>query len=162
MWKEQDKGSSPTTVNHYRVHIVAFCNWAVQYDRLPNNPLQGLQKAATNGDIRHQRRALTRDEVSRLLKVAKLRPVADFCRETIRLKGKRKDGRPNWKRGKLTKENLEECFKRGLVKLGRSGAKRFIRTGRQRELAYRVMLSTGLRKSELGALTVDMLHSDRD
>ena len=156
----KESGMSPRTVNHYRSAIVSFCNWAVRYKRLTSNPLASLYKADESGDIRHERRALTQDEVARLLKVTELRPVAEYGRPAIkqpRIIGKRR----KWTREPLTWENIDAAYERGVKAMSeRSGANslaKYQAIGRQRKLAYRVLLTTGLRKNELKALTPDRL-----
>ena len=85
MLNAKDQGRSPRTINSYRAAIVSFCNWAVQYKRLSSNPLAKLFKADESADVRHARRALTKDEVQRLLTAAELRPVAEFGRPSKKL-----------------------------------------------------------------------------
>ena len=64
------------TRNTYRSAIMAFCNWCADPSspRLLSNPLAGLPKADESADPRHQRRALTTDELRDLLFVARWRP----------------------------------------------------------------------------------------
>lgn len=71
------------TRNSYLVAMRSFCNWCVQRDRLPFNPLTKLDRADERSDRRRQRRALTEVELNRLLIVARLRPLAEYGRETI-------------------------------------------------------------------------------
>ena len=53
-----------------------FLNWTVDNDRLPENPLRRLKKISLSGNERRKRRALTPDEVHRLLAVVgEYRPV---------------------------------------------------------------------------------------
>ncbi|MCD4823934.1 MAG: site-specific integrase, partial [Phycisphaerae bacterium] len=155
---------SPATINCYRTSILAFCNWAVTYNRLAFNPLADLFRADTTRDTRHQRRALTEEEVSRLLKAAELRPIAEYGREIVKLATKTRNGRRKWKRLPLTWETLDDCYARGLEAMKNSPRKikEYRHIGRQRKLAYRVLLTTGLRKGELAAVTVDCLHLDAE
>lgn len=69
--------------NSYLVAMRTFCNWCVERDRLPFNPLANLEKADERSGRRRQRRALTEAELSRLLIVARLRPLAEFGQETM-------------------------------------------------------------------------------
>jgi len=160
----ENKGMGPRTINCYRTAILAFCNWAVKYQRLASNPLAGLFKADESRDTRHLRRALTEEEVARLLKAAELRPVAEYGRPKILRDPSKPRSRYNWTRGPLTWENLEECYRLGLEAMKNSPGKieEYRRFGRQRKLAYRVLLTTGLRRGELAAVTVDRLHLDAD
>jgi integrase/recombinase XerD len=45
----------------------AFLNWCVKNKRLHNNPLAGLERLNSEVDVRHPRRALTPEEVDRLI-----------------------------------------------------------------------------------------------
>ncbi len=71
------------TRNSYLVALRSFCNWCVERDRLPFNPLAKLDRADERSDRRRQRRALTEAELSRLLIVARLRPLAEYGREIV-------------------------------------------------------------------------------
>jgi site-specific recombinase XerD len=66
-----------STRNEYLISLSAFCNWAVKTERLVRNPVAGIGKADRSSDRRHVRRALTADEVARLLDAARRRPVAE-------------------------------------------------------------------------------------
>ena len=59
------------TYNNYLTALVGFCNWCVSTGRLLRNPLKGLEKLNGETDIRHPRRALTPDEISRLVEAAR-------------------------------------------------------------------------------------------
>ena len=67
--------------NAYRNALVRFCNWCIENRRLVVNPLQRVPKANEKADPRRQRRSLTEAELSRLLVVARLRPLAEIGRE---------------------------------------------------------------------------------
>ncbi len=58
---------SHRTYNHYVQAMDSFCNWCVGTHRLVANPIRGLERLNAETDIRHPRRALTPDEVSRLV-----------------------------------------------------------------------------------------------
>ena len=93
MNRAEEKSMSARTRNTYRAAIMAFCNWCAETDRLAANPLKGLCKADEVSDRRRTRRALTEDELCRLLKAARLRPVAEFGRETVPLPPEQRKGR---------------------------------------------------------------------
>lgn len=59
------------TYNHYLQSIDTFCNWCVATKRLVSNPLAGIERLNTAVDVRRQRRALTSDEMSRLIESAR-------------------------------------------------------------------------------------------
>ncbi len=67
--KEEDLGHR--TYNHYLQAMDAFCNWCVTTKRLIANPILGLERLNTEVDVRHVRRALTTDEVARLVESAR-------------------------------------------------------------------------------------------
>jgi integrase len=67
----QSADMSHRTYNHYREAIVSFCNWCVTTSRLLKNPLKTLEKLNEETDVRHPRRALTPDEISRLVEATR-------------------------------------------------------------------------------------------
>lgn len=160
MNRAEADGMGARTRNTYRAAIVAFCNWCVETDRLIANPLDGLCKADVRSDRRRIRRALTEDELRRLLKAARLRPVADHGRETESLPPEKKKGRSTWRYKELTFETLENAYKRGREAL--EGSPDYLaekeRLGRERMLIYKTMVLTGLRKGEMASITTGQLH----
>jgi integrase len=60
-------GRSNSSCNHYLRAIKMFCNWLVKDRRIPFNPLACLSLMNEKVDRKHQRRALTLDEIQRLL-----------------------------------------------------------------------------------------------
>ena len=67
--KEEDLGHR--TYNHYLQAMDAFCNWCVLTKRLIVNPVLGVERLNTAVDVRHARRALSGDEVARLVESAR-------------------------------------------------------------------------------------------
>ena len=59
------------TFNHYMQAADAFGKWLVATKRLPANPLAGMERLNSETDIRHKRRALSTEEVSRLVESAR-------------------------------------------------------------------------------------------
>src|SRR5262249_50822724 len=130
---EARKGRSARSRNTHRAAIVAFANWCSgpNIGRLASNPFTGVPKADERADPRRRRRAMTEDELVRLLDAARNRPLRDAL--TVR-RGRRKgealaDVRPDV-RGRLDA------------------------AGRERALIYKTLVLTGLRKGELASLTV--------
>src|SRR5262249_2380699 len=123
--------------NAHRDALVAFCNWCVDSDRLPANPFARIPKANEKADPRRRRRAMSEDELVRLLAVARERPLLDAL--TVRT-GARK--------GERTAKVRPEVRERLLL------------LGRERALIYKTLVLTGLRKKELASLTVASLHLD--
>ena len=74
---------SARTRNSYLIAMRTLLNWCVERDRLPLNPLVKLSRADERSDRRRHRRASTPAELSRLLSVARLRPLAEYGRETM-------------------------------------------------------------------------------
>jgi len=128
---------SNRTINTYRSAWLAFCRWCVESGRMLTNPLEGLQ-AAENTES-SPRRALTVDELTRLLDAARVRPLSEG--KIIR-KGPRK-GQPS--------ANLKPHVEQ-----------RLIAQGAERALLYRTMAFTGLRRNEAATLTVKDLCLDQD
>jgi len=122
------------TRNYYRESLVAFANWCVETGRLLGHDLNRIPKADQKADPKRQRRALTEDELRRLLAVAATRPLTDT--RTVR-------------RGKRKGEAIAEL---------RPGTVARLQTvGRERALIYKTLVLTGLRKNELATLTVGQL-----
>jgi integrase len=131
------EGMGAKTRNIYRGAVVAFCNWAVEHNRLTSNPFERVPVANVKADRRRVRRAMTEEELTGLLDVARRRPLLDAM--TVR-KGPRKGERY----GKVRPE-----VRRRLETLGR-----------ERALIYKTLLLCGLRKAELTALTVASVFLD--
>lgn len=125
---------SAASRNYYRQSIVSFANWLVATKRIREHDLSGLPVADRRLDPRRQRRALTQDEIARLLAVAATRPLDDA--RTVR-RGARKGERAAELRPEVVSSLLA--------------------LGRERVLIYRTFLSTGLRLGELQTLTVSRL-----
>ena len=134
---QQKAGMGARTRNTYRAAAVAFCNWCIQTGRILSNPFGKVAKADEDVDPRRQRRALTEDELRRLLDVARRRPILDAT--TIR-RGKNK--------GEAVAELRDET------------RHRLETLGWERALIYKTLVLTGLRKGELASLTVGQLVLD--
>ncbi len=118
---------------------MAFGNWRIETGRLVANPFAKVAKADENADSRRQRRALHEDELTRLLDVARRRPLED--RLTV-YKGPRKGQRY---------ANLRPEVRRHLDRLGQ-----------ERASIYKTLVLTGLRKGELASITVGQVVLDAD
>ncbi len=153
---------APATRNEYLTSAVAFCNWCVESHRLTVNPLAKVSKADARSDARRKRRALTAEEIARLLEAARLRPVADYGRETVEPPEKDKAEGRTWAKAPVTWENVQEAHRRGREHLATSPARlaRLDMRGRERALFYLVAVTTGLRRKEQASLTVGQLHLD--
>ena len=158
----EDQGLAPATRNEYLISLSAFCSWAVKTNRMIKNAVAGIGKADIQSDRRRVRRALTVDEVGRLLRAARLRPIAELGRKTKLLPEEDRCGRSSWTYVPLTAENLDHCYREGLKRLGDREQRRAAleHLGRERALFYLLAVLTGLRRKELASLTVAQVHLD--
>ncbi|MCC7291463.1 MAG: site-specific integrase [Phycisphaerales bacterium] len=161
--KDEDMGAA--TRNSYREALVGFGNWCRRTGRLTRNPFTDLPRADQKSDRRHQRRALTEAELTRLLKVAGLRPLAEHGRATIASADDRqrsKKSRATWKRAPLTSADIGAAVDRAREALedNPSLIAELEREGRERALIYKTLTLTGLRKGELASLTIGQLELD--
>ncbi|MCA9274596.1 MAG: site-specific integrase [Phycisphaerales bacterium] len=69
----RDDGLSARSVNFARQIAVAFVQWCVKTSKIPSNPLRVVPKLDETSDRRRVRRALTDEELGRLLEVARER-----------------------------------------------------------------------------------------
>lgn len=130
------KGHSGITRNEYVTSIKSFTKWAVIFRRLKDDPLAGLRVTERRAiQPAHPRRALSSDEIARLLDAAKQRPLREL--QTIR-HGPRK--------GERAAEVKPETRERAL------------RKGRERRMVYLLAVWTGLRRGEIRQLTWGDVH----
>jgi integrase len=122
---------SARTKNTYRNAAVWFCNWAVDVERLVANPLARLPRFNEQVDRRRQPRALTPDEITRLLDAALRRPLQEALKFN---KG--------WRKNQLGQRLRPET------------RAKLERLGMERALAYKTMVLTGLRLGELSSVRV--------
>ena len=134
---QTDEGMGARTRNSYRESMNTFCNWAVLRGFLHYNPFKTVPKLRESVDVWHERRALTGEEIAKLLKAAEERPMYDVT--TIR-RGQHKD-MPRAEICDLTKREAE-------------------RLGLERKLIYATLLYTELRKNELASITFGQVFLD--
>jgi integrase len=67
----RQQGRSVQTHNHHLKSIKAFTRWLIRDRRNPTDPLAHLSRLNVSTARRHDRRALTPDEFSRLIKAAR-------------------------------------------------------------------------------------------
>jgi len=153
-------GMAAATRNEYLTSIIAFCNWAVKTDRLARSPVVGIGKADCQSDRRHVRRALSAEEVARLLDAARRRPIAELGRTSVPLPDEEKCGRSTWTKEPFTGANFERCYADGLDRLrGKRQRRLALETiGRERALFYLLAVLAGLRRGKLASLTFGQLH----
>jgi len=137
MLRMATEGMSAGSRNGYREACVGFGNWAVRAKRLGENPFAYVPKADAKSDCRRKRRALSEEELVRLLDAARRRPLLEAM--TIR-RGRHK-GEPLAEVKPQRREQLE-------------------RLGRERALIYKTLVLTGLRRNELASITVGQVELD--
>ncbi len=151
-------GMSARSRNTHRTTWFAFCNWCVETGRLLNNPFVGVHRADEKADRRRQRRAMTEDELKRLLKVARWRPLAEFGRDTVKTEGDAKltTKRTEWKAAPLSFDALDDAVAKARVRLANNPAliAKLTLRGREQALIYKTLVTTGLRKNELATVRV--------
>jgi len=159
------KDVSASTRNGYREAAVGFGNWCRRTHRLITNPFADVPLANVKADRRHLRRALTEDELGRLLVVAKLRPLAEYGRDKVKVDpDAERSKRANWKRAPLAFDNIAAAADRARLLLAEKPdmIAELEQLGRERALIYKALLLTGLRKGELASLTVGQLDLDAE
>ena len=160
---QAEAGMSASTRNGYREAAVYLGNWCRRTRRLTHNPFADVPRADSKSDRRHQRQALSEAELTRLLKVARLRPLAEYGRDVVKTGTKARPNaksRATWNRAPLMVENIDEAVERAREVLGDSPmftAERE-RTGGERQLIYLTLVTTGLRMGELASLTIAQLE----
>jgi integrase len=163
-------GMSASTRNEYLQEWNCFSNWCVDTQRLIANPLGGVQRADTKGDRRRQRRALTEAELSRLLHVAKMRPLAERGRLSMRpiddgeskIEPGVKSRRRKWHFAQLTFDEIDAAEERARHRMQKTSHRieELERLGHERALIYKTLVLTGLRRGELASLSIGQLHLD--
>ena len=127
-----NSGLATNTVNGYLVSLKAMLNWCVATRRLPFNPIACVKKLSVVKT--RKRRALTEDDISRLLAAAMEGPY----RRVLRSRQNRPRADGTYKPVKVPK--LAEQA-------------RLARDGRKNALAYRLMIEVGLRRNEAASVT---------
>jgi integrase len=127
------------TKNTSRNAAVWFCNFCVDTERLVANPLARLQRFNEQADRRRQPRALTPDELVRLLDAARRRPLDEAERYNR-----------GWRRGQ-----------RG-ARLRPETRTKLQALGYERALVYRTLVLTGLRLGELASIRICDVVLDGD
>ena len=75
----EDEEIGHRTYNHYVQAFDSFCNWMVDTKRLIANPLVGMERLNPAVDVRHKRRALSPEEVGKLVTSARESGVSIQC-----------------------------------------------------------------------------------
>jgi len=132
------KRHSGITRNEYITSIKSLTKWAVTFRRMKDDPLAGLRVSERRGmEPAHPRRALSMDEIARLLDAAERRALVEL--QTIRI-GPR--------RGQAVAKVKPETEAKALLK------------GRERRMVYMLAVWTGLRRNEIRQVTWGDIHLD--
>ena len=122
----QTAGQGARTRNMHKALINGFCVFAVRHGYIESNPAANIEGANQATDRRRIRRALTDEQITKLLDAAERRPLANFMEKNL-----------------------------GVVKNAKPATTRkYQQQGRERRLMYETLLTTAARWSELRAVTV--------
>ncbi len=77
--KLREKGRAAKTLNDTLTSVKQFCGWARADGRISENPIDSVKGFNTRTDRRHDRRALTDDEVRQLIRAAENGPALLGC-----------------------------------------------------------------------------------
>lgn len=114
----RDRGRAGATVNNYGEALQAFCNWCVKRGYLDANPVEDMERF--DNTPQETRRALTRDEVSRLLGVI-TPPGRRLTYETALCSGLRANELRSLKVRHLDTERGGLCLERAWTKSRKPG-----------------------------------------
>jgi len=76
----RDKGLSKSARNQYLTDLGAFIRWGIRTERWKDNPTENVRPLRGEDDVRRRRRALSEDELGRLLNAAKRRPAEQYLK----------------------------------------------------------------------------------
>ena len=79
-----DRGLGARTVNRHRAALLQFTRWLTRNQRIPYDPFAIIRPLNEAVDRRHDRRALTAEEVVRLVEAARRRPLEEARLERTR------------------------------------------------------------------------------
>jgi len=160
----QSEGMGARNRNGFLQAVKQFCKWAFESSRMATMPLARLKKANEKTDRRHQRRALSEAELARLFFAARWRALAEAGRETV-ADDAEAGKRAGWHYVELRFGDIREAVERARQRLQSKNPKLLAeldRAGQMRELAYRTMTLTGLRRGELASLTLKNAWLDNE
>lgn len=156
-----DSGTGARRRNIYLEAMRTFLRWCVAGNRLLTDPLEGIARADQDADVRRERRALADEELQNLLTAAKLRPLAEFGRETVQSPPV-KNKRSCWTYAPLTLGNIVEAIERAHEKLKEKPQfiEEKLTLGLERSLIYKTLALTGLRRGELASVEIRNVFLD--
>ena len=128
---------SEFTINEHIGTLKQFTRWTVITNRLPTDPFAATKKSDPKLEKKRPRRALSAEEIGRLLSATLDRPLHEL--RTVR---------------------FGEHAGKQVAKVRPTVAAKVVALGQDRMLAYLLALWTGLRRSELRALQWDDVRLD--
>ncbi|MFO0383778.1 MAG: tyrosine-type recombinase/integrase [Pirellula sp.] len=155
--QDRPKAAPQTRHNQLR-YCTLFFRWAMAMELIDFDPTAKSPKPKNKTrDRRKNRRAMTAEELELLVKVAKLRPLAEYVK-TRMIGSRHKD---YWSKNPITMENLEALAESAtnFRNSKRSTDKKKLE-GEKWALTYRCLALLGLRWNELRTLTVGRLDLD--
>jgi integrase len=135
------KGSSGNKKKHLSA-ISVFVAWLVKKDRIEGNPLERVD-APTGSKKTKERRALTVEQIQKLLDAARARPLAQYHERYGTEVG------PGVRQRERAQKKRDEAVAR------------YVLLGRERALIYKTAVYTGLRAGEIGSLRPHHLELDK-
>ncbi|MEZ6069450.1 MAG: tyrosine-type recombinase/integrase [Pirellulales bacterium] len=150
------EGLSATTRNRYLTAMRGFLGWSVERGLLPMDPLAGVRRANQRADRRHVRRALSDDEVSRVLYATRWRPLAERGREKV-WRTKPESDHKTWSLEPLSFDAIDDAVVRAKASLPNQDTARLDRLGLERYTFVKLLVTTGLRRDEARKLTLAWL-----
>lgn len=158
---QPDTGKSKLAPNTRRLnwkYLHQFFRWAVVRGYMSENPVDNAPRPKhLKRDRRKLRRSMTEEEIEKIVRVAKLRPLAEYCK--ARMIGSRHTD--YWQKNPITWDNVEQMADYALqLKNGKRTTDKKKLDGEKWALAYRLLLLTGLRWGELGSLKVGRIDLD--
>jgi integrase len=140
--------SSAVTGNKHRTYLSGFCKWLFRKELLDRNPIDRVDRLVPGDSEPEQRtrRAYTIEELTRLMHTARTYPLATRGEAN-------KGGRPRSDGSKPTVSKPS--------KLSPATIRKLTLQGQERELMYRLLLATGLRRGELSRVKASMYNGNK-
>ncbi|XZE22523.1 tyrosine-type recombinase/integrase [Pirellulaceae bacterium SH449] len=140
------------------VYCSGFFRWAVAMKFIGENPVENAPRPKKfKSDRRKLRRAMTAEELEKLIFVAKVRPLAEYCKS--RMIGSRHTD--YWQANPITLDNVGQLAETATkYRNAKRTTDRLRKDGEKWALVYRTLALTGVRWGELGNLKVGRLSLD--
>lgn len=96
---------APVTRINYRKTFSGFMTWCIRMGRMNGpNPVEKLPQPRIKGDFRRPRRAMTHEELLRVLKVALIKPMAEYARRRV---SRTVNTKESWAECEVTADNID-------------------------------------------------------